>query len=730
MQRPPIRKKSGIPYWVRFTLVMLGFGGFTSTFVLVVLPKRFILQAGLIESGITFENEDLPFLPPVRRPEIRPTHPATPVDGVGVGPSEQFWTDVLPLLEAEDFDAALSVFSDYLNLFPDDMDVWREYAVALVRAERGLEAEAALRRLIESGDSNARLELARLQRDRGDVDQAIALFREIIADNPGDSDLRLELARSLVWAEQYEEAISLYRELATESPRALPIRLEFAQALFWYGRSEEAFFLLSGYPSHDSAWPSVEQLMAEIVPLVAPQVLTLAEMIQQAIDGGNLQLAAELYARLLARIPIESTRWNEWVDFLQYQAEDLEAARLALMSRDSFPGLDPDQRFRLAQLHVWTRHEDLAKDELLGLLSFDPDRADAWVLLGDIYRWEGDRLRAQNAYRRALALSENNEEALFGLSEIREQVDLAVSERDPKGVNPELAYFQDSDDFSRLDVAVRAAMRWYTTGLVVKTGYRRMDGPGSGGALGEENGPFAEVELVQWWRLGTIRTSVTAGVQRFETLGNEPAFNAQVEVPDAGGTALQVAYAHGPAYAHTATLVSMQGAGVRSDDIQISAYRGLGERWSIAGTAGIVSLRGGGVDNWRLSSAATATGQLSRFLLAGVTSRILTHTEAAPLLAARRLYWDPRAFWTNALLFELRTPDGNVWTVFGRVTPGVALARERDVAGTQFVPQFSTEAGAAYEKGRISVAGDVAYNRGRAGDYNSFAANLRLSIRP
>jgi hypothetical protein len=81
-------------------------------------------------------------------------------------------------------------------------------------------------------------------------------------------------------------------------------------------------------------------------------------------------------------------------------------------------------------------------------------------------------------------------------------------------------------------------------------------------------------------------------------------------------------------------------------------------------------------------------------------------------------------------MLELRTPDGYTWTVFGRLTPGIALARERETAGTQLVPQFSTQTGAAYEQGRISVAGDLAYNRGRAGDYNSFAANLRLSIRP
>jgi hypothetical protein len=79
---------------------------------------------------------------------------------------------------------------------------------------------------------------------------------------------------------------------------------------------------------------------------------------------------------------------------------------------------------------------------------------------------------------------------------------------------------------------------------------------------------------------------------------------------------------------------------------------------------------------------------------------------------------------------ELRTPEGETWFVFGRLTPGFALARERETPGTQWVPQFGSEAGAGYEAGQFSIEADVGYYRGRAGDYNSLAANLRFSIRP
>lgn len=731
MPRPPGHKKSGTPYWVRFSLVMLGFGGFTSAFVLVVLPKRFILQSGLVESGITFESENLPFLAPERGLDVRPTHPRTTESGAaGIGPSEQLWAEVLPLLTAEEYDAALQVFSSYLAGFPNDTDALREYAVTLIRAGQATEAEAVYERLIAAGRLEYRDDLARLLRDRGDMNGALALFRELVADDPDNGERRLELARTLLWDEQYEKAIAQYR-LVRNLVRDFPqLRLELAQALYWNGQADEAFALLLGYPSHDSAWPQVKQLLAEILPQVVPQAPGFGELIGRAIQNGDLHQARALYRRLLLRTPLDSDVWVDWVDFLQYELEDLEAARAALISREERYDLSPDQRYRLAQLHVWTGHEAMAEAELENLLRLDPTRAEAWALLGDVRRWEGDLLGARSAYQKALAKAADNELALRGMRDIREQVELAIAARDPSGIGPHLAYFQDSDEFNRLDIAVRGAMRWHTTGLVLETGYRYLDGPASGGAaMVEERGPYAELELVRWWRLGTVRTSVRAGVQQIEPFGNEPVVNAAIEVPDAGGTSLQIGYAHGPAYPHTVTIASVLG-GVLSDDFRFSAYRAVGKDWSVAGAATVVSLRGGSTDNWRLGGTVTANRQLNALLAAGFTSRVLTHSRAAPSYGSRRSYWDPSFFWANSLILELRSVAADPWLLFARLTPGFALAREREVVRTQLVPQFGSVAGAEYEKDRFSLEADVAYYRGRAGEYNSLAANLSLSIRP
>jgi len=730
MQRPPARKKTGTPYWVRFALVMMGFGGFTSAFVLVVLPKRFILQSGLVESGITFETEGLPFMSPERGLDIRPTFPRTElVDAsTGLGPSESFWASVLPLLTNEEYSAALPLFARYLDEFPNDVDVKREYAVTLIRAGIPDQAEALYRELIALGHPEYGMDLADLLRGRGDLSGAVEAYRDILVSNPSDYQARLALARTLRWAERYEEAIVEYRRLALQRRSDTAVRFELAQALYWSGLPIDAFSLLLGFPSHDSAWTQVAELLVELTPQATPAVLSLEEQIRIAIDEGRLLEASGLYRRLLARRPPDSDVWFGWIDFLQYEMEDLESARSALMDRSRVVGLSPEQRFRLAQLHLWTGNDSDAHVELEGLLKQSPDNGEAWLLLGDLRRWEGDLIGAQEAYKRALVFSEGNTDALAGLRAIREQVEASIAVRDPSTVDPFVSYFGDTDDFTRLDVGVFGSKQWYTTGIVFRAGYRQLEGPRVGTLSDSDGGPFFNLEMVRWWRLGAIRTSVSAGLERLEGFGEEPVINASIEVPNANGTAFQFQYSHGPAYPHTATLQSAL-SGVRSDDIQLSAYRGLGYSWSISGSAAAVSLRGGGTDNWRLNGALTASRRISAALNVGATSRILTHTTAAPSLDNRRLYWDPTAFWTNALQMELRTPPETKWQLRARVSPGFAVANERDLSGTQVVLQFGTELGVGYRVGNVSFESDIGYNRGRAGDYRSLTANFRLSIR-
>jgi hypothetical protein len=149
----------------------------------------------------------------------------------------------------------------------------------------------------------------------------------------------------------------------------------------------------------------------------------------------------------------------------------------------------------------------------------------------------------------------------------------------------------------------------------------------------------------------------------------------------------------------------------------------------VAGTGAVASFRTGSVSNWRLNGAVTVRRHLTSVVSAALASQFASFTGEAPNLQGRRLYWDPNAFWSNGLQFEVRTRSVAPWSLYARITPGVALVNERGTTELSFIPQLGSEVGVGYESERILFGTDASYGRGREGDYHSYALNLRLAVR-
>jgi tetratricopeptide (TPR) repeat protein len=706
---------------------VLTLGAFTSVFVLVVLPQRFVLQAGLIESGITFPTAIPPFLTP---PQPRVVQPQ-PTPPIRPGPAERFWNTILPMLRAGKFEQAVPEFRTYLATQPDDPDILRELAVVLTRLERYDEAEEIYVRLrATSDDPRPTLQLARLRRDRGQPERSLDLYRDLLDLRPDDRGLLREYAQALTWSEQYAEAAEVYRRLLSDDPSAHDVRLEYAKVLYWDGRQVEAMAALAALPDDSPQATEAAELRStleqELASTEAPD--TPLERARRAVVQQDFDEAARLYGALLAQHPNDPELWLEWANFLQYQQQDMVGARDALSRLATLRDLTWDERFRHTQLHVWTGEEAQARTMLLGLLHEDSTNSAGWALLGDLYRFDDARLRSRRAYRTAFALDPQNVRALEGRRELERQATQLVRSRERPSAGPECFYFRDSDGFERLDIGARATFQLNNTVVVARAGYRMLDGTALAGTPGTEKGPYFQLEFAHWWRLGTIRTSVTAGLEQLDAFGTEPTFAAKLALPDASGTAVEIAYEHGPAFHRTVTLESVL-AIVRSDHMQASIFRQFGSGWSFAGLGGVTSLRGGGTDTWRFNAFATLRRQIAAPFSIALTSQALAFSSAAPVLQSRRLYWDPSTFWAAGLQIEARTRSVSDWELYGRVTPGVGLVRERVASGFEFVPQLSTEAGAAYESRRIAFSAGLAYLRGREGAYNSFGANVSLGIK-
>jgi thioredoxin-like negative regulator of GroEL len=731
MPVPPKRARRRVPYWVRFSATVFSLTAFTSVFVLVVLPQRFVLQAGLVESGITFPSVRPPYFapptPPTIAPRIRP--PAPPIQP---GPGEAFWNGVLPLLRSGQLERTVSLFRAYLARHPDDADVWREFADVLTKLERYDEAERIYVQLRASSDDPAlTLLLARLLRDKGAPERSLALYHELIELRPEDEDLRHEYAQVLTWSQEYDQAAVQYRWLIDRHPSDHMLGLELARVLYWNGQLNEALDVLATLPASGSHAQEASQLRAMIeseLPVATAPVDTLLEQARQAVVAQQFVEATRLYRALLARDPESAELWLEWADFLQYQREDLPAARDALLHLSTLRDLTHDERFRIVQLHAWTGNEAEARVMLLGLLQEDSTSAAEWALLGDLYRFGNARLAARDAYRSALTLDPENLQAIEGRAALEQQTTELIETRERPSAGPEVLYFGDSDAYRRLDLGARATFQLGTTILVARGGYRALEGVALSGAPVSQSGPYLEVEAAQWWRMGTVRTAVSAGFEQLDALGTEPTFAVAVAVPDAGGTSLEATYEHGPAFHRTVTLESVLGA-VRSDHLEASAYRELGGGWSLAGSGSATSLRGGGEANWRFGGFATLRRQISNPFSIALTSQLLTFTESAPVLETRRLYWDPRMFVAGGVQLEARARPTGAWNIYGRVTGGAGFVRERTASEFDLVPQFSTEAGLTYDTRRLFVTGSLAYLRGREGTYESFGANVSLGVR-
>ena len=114
MPARPESKSHRLPYWFSFTALTLLLCSLTVAFVLVVLRQRFVLHAGLRESGVSFPAAPTPF-GARHRELISPTLAIGSVDGspeVSPGPSESFWSGVMPLLRAERYQEAHPLFTD------------------------------------------------------------------------------------------------------------------------------------------------------------------------------------------------------------------------------------------------------------------------------------------------------------------------------------------------------------------------------------------------------------------------------------------------------------------------------------------------------------------------------------------------------------------------------------------------------------------------------------------
>ncbi len=771
----PVRgSASNSRYFLRFagTAGLLVSG--TLVLVLYVLPQRYVLSSGFREGALNFPDPSTPFEP--MNPVLFSALPAPPAqidETVPRGPAEIFWARVIPLLNARRYDSALPLFEQYLEIFPDDRDVRREYALTLAAAGRGEEAVPILEDLLESSDDpELRLVLARILRDEGRLGDASVHYSTLMADDPANETLALEWAQALAWVENYDAAEEVLLAALEHNPNSVPLRVELARLYYYTDRLTEAEELLGGMSDQELASADGIALRDDVAAALfvppdpevePPPPPTLLELAIGAREDGDLDRAAALFLEALDENPEDVAAWQAYADFLQYELEDFPGALEALTEVERLmDGGDSTLQYRMAQLEVWTERTDLAQVRLEALLLLldaealaaaqtpaDPPptdtleaveepagdpvtRADVYALLGEIHRWDGERLPAVARYESALGEDPEHELALEGLAIIRAEVDRQMIDAELPGLGAIASSFADTDDFARLDLGgewrgIHEDWVWRTL-----TAARLLDGFDASGATAEVRGVFAELEGARWWRWGTIRTGLHMGVQDVLDDNVELAVGASARFMGGAGRRTDVGFDHEPAYTATNTLQSVF-ARVVQDRFSASHNQPLGQSWSFAVTGEAASLDHTGVAgadrNLRIQGGLSVGRAMSRTLSLGVSARALTYTDAAPNAGGFPLYWDPNSSISVGPYAEYLKPFSTYWEFLARLNPGLAFIDERGASGGEGVPDLSGTVGLAREGGRYRTAVRLFYGQGRFDGYRSYGMDLSFSAR-
>ena len=756
MARKPDGGSSSPRYFLGFGFTAVLLTGATLLLVLVVLPRRYVLNAGLRESGVSFPSEAAPFLPPEElRTEAPPRPPPPPP--VLPGPAELFWARIGPLLETEQYPSALPFFEEYLEVHPEDLGATKEYAITLQKAGEAAQALSVYERLLSGQDDpGVRLLLARGLRDLGQTEAASAHYEILIEQDPQDTSLALEFGRALSWGRRYTQAAEVLTRALERDPSSAELRVELAQVFYSSGRLDDADELLEGIDRIQLVRLGATSLHADIISALTPPEDP-AEQVDSvppsALDRAARVMALEDYesAAVFFRValredPEDARAWKAYADLLQYQLEDLDGARSALLELEALGERDQALQFRLAQLETWTGRNDDATARLEGLLGtwdsglsldqptdsarFGPtELAEARALLGDLHRWDGDRRSAAEAYRLALEGDGGNERAALGLHELESETEREIEDVEQPNLGGDGYSLADSDEFTRLDFGVGGVSivdRW-VWGL--RSGTRWLGGVDLLGAEDRHRGFFLEVESARWWNWGRLRTGIHFGIEEIRPDRAEYAFGASLRFADLGGFRADFRYDHGPAYPLTLTFQSVL-AEVTQDRLTANLSRRLGQRWSLSAAADATRLshgKSGDGESYRFEGGLSLGKSLTDNLILGANGRALTYSAASPVNDGLRLFWDPRALFAGGIYAQWERNLGERWAFRSRVNPSFALVDERTTSGYEGVPHFSAEAGFSRRGEGLRASIDAFYYQGRFDGYRAYGIRFSLS---
>lgn len=290
-----------------------------------------------------------------------------------------------------------------------------EQAKQLEGAQRYDDAIALYRATLQQDPENDEIReaLARLLSWQGFHAEAAHLYREIMRRHPADLDIRTALARVLSWHTDRKEAQHLYEQILRENPRHVEALRGLGDLLFWEERPDDAL------PYYEQAFiierdPTVAERIASIkgalrqserpssAAILDPTGPHRADRITRAQDWerkGEYGQAITAYRKILEEFPNDDETRGTLARTLARDGQFEQAASLYRDILTRHPS-DLDVQIDLARVRAWQKQYDSAIHLFQEVLRQDSANREALRGFADTLYWSGATQEALVQYRR------------------------------------------------------------------------------------------------------------------------------------------------------------------------------------------------------------------------------------------------------------------------------------------------------------------------------------------
>ena len=145
------------------------------------------------------------------------------------------------LFEKGEYDKAVRYYKNAVSINPEHLEALRELGYSYQWTKKHADAiDAFLKALaLKPADKKLKKALAKTYSWRGDLDNAIKLYSEIL-EGEDDIDVMRDMAGAYLWAGKYDKAKNILEDILKKHPDDSTAKLLLARTLHYGGEAEKA----------------------------------------------------------------------------------------------------------------------------------------------------------------------------------------------------------------------------------------------------------------------------------------------------------------------------------------------------------------------------------------------------------------------------------------------------------------------------------------------------------